>query len=197
MRTVSLALALVLAASTAHAQTAPPATASADAGAPTPRSASPGRQAIVRGEAAYIARNWDAALAAFREAAQQPGERTEALLDVGYTLAQRGDREGAIGSFREAIQAAIATNDAANRVRALQAIANTLEAAGRWSDAVVAWQDYVNFAEANPSISNAAYARARIEAIRRRDELEQRSAQVRARIEERRRQNARGPQPQQ
>jgi hypothetical protein len=72
-----------------------------------------------------------------------------------------------------------------------------LEAAKRWNDAVTAWNEWIAFVNGHPSIGNAANGRARIDAIHHRDELEQQYAPVRQRIEQRRQQNARGPQQQQ
>jgi Flp pilus assembly protein TadD len=187
MRTLSLlALGIVLLAPAARAQSTTPAAAQTPA-----RTASAGRQALVRAQAAYVARNFDEALTAFREAATHAPERAEALLGVGYTLSQRGDREGAVSAFREALQLSIAAQEVLPRVRALQAIANTFEGAGRWDEALTAWQEYVDFAERHPSYGTAAYGRSRIETIRDRQDLEHRYAPVRARIEERRSSNGR------
>lgn len=194
-------VALTLATAPVMAQTTGAAPARAPGNNNTPartRTASAARQALARAQAAYVARDYEAALAAFREASRPadatPTERCEAALGVGYTLFQRGDRDGALGAFREALQISIANNDPLNRSRALQAIASLHEAAGRWNEAATAWQDYIGFAEANPSVASAANGRARLQAIRQREEVERQAATVRARIEERQRQNARGPQ---
>lgn len=160
------------------------------------RSASPARQAIARGQAAYVARNFDEAMSAFQEALTSEAERPEATLDVGYTQQARGDHDAALSSYREAERLAAAANDHWTRARAMQAIANLLEARGRWDEASTAWQEFATFADRHTEVANAAFARARVEAIRQRAALNDRYAVVRQRIEERRRANARGPQQQ-
>src|SRR5215207_6882588 len=63
------------------------------------RAASPGRLAIVRAQTAYLARDYDAALAAYREAQRQTPERAEGTLGTGYVLAARNDAPGALAAF--------------------------------------------------------------------------------------------------
>lgn len=172
--------------------------ARADAGTPTSGThiAPPGVQALARANAAYVARDWAAAMTAFREAQQYAEQRVQALLGVGHCMAQQGNADGALAAFREAVRASAGPQVLpSDRVRALQAVAIQLEAMTRWSEALAAWQEWVAFAEAHPTVANPAVGRARIQAIRARNEREQFDAQVRARIEERRRRNAQPPQP--
>ncbi len=200
-----VSLALFVTASTgsaiAQARTATSASSTARTGssaAPTPgHAATPARLAIVRGQQAYVAHRYDEALAAFREAQGNADQRVEATLNIGYTLAARNEREAAITAFREAISYCTAADDALNRTRALQAIANTYEAMGNVEQSLAAWQDYLGFAEAHPTLATAATARARIEALHQRQQADTRDALVRTRIEERARRNAQGNQGQQ
>lgn len=171
----------------------------ADAGAPSSgtRLAPPGMQALARGNAAYVARDWAAAMTAFREAQGHAEQRVQAMLGVAHCMAQQGNADGALAAFREAAAASAQQNVvASDRVRALQSVAIQLEAMGRWSDALAAWQEWVTFAEAHATVANPAIGRARVQAIQARDERERAESQVRARIEERRRRNAQGPQQQ-
>jgi hypothetical protein len=166
-----------------------------DAGAPSgTRTATPGQQALMRGNTAYASRDWAAALTAFREAQGHAEQRVQATLGVGHCLAQQGNAEGALGAFREAATASAQPSaQPVDRVRALQAVATQLEAMGRWADALGVWQEWVTYAEAHPTVSNPAIGRARVQAIQARDERERVESQVRARIEERRRRNAQNP----
>jgi tetratricopeptide (TPR) repeat protein len=201
LASAGLSLALVSASQPTLAQNrarAAAAASSASSASPAPgRTASPARLALVRGQQAYVAHRYDEALAAFREAQGAADERVEATLDIGYTQAARNEREAAIATFREAISFCTAADDAINRTRALQAIANTYEAMGNIEQSLAAWQDYLSFAEAHPTLANAAVARARIDALHQRQQADTRDAQVRQRIEERRRRNAAGNQGQQ
>ncbi len=164
----------------------------AASGSPAPgtRSATPARLTLVRGQQAYVAHRYDEALSAFREAASAADQRTEATLGIGYALAARNEREAAITTFREVISFSTAAEDHNNRTRALQAIANTYEAMGNLEQALAAWTEYLNFAEAHPTNATSATARARIDAIHTRQQNDTRDAQVRQRIDERRRRNA-------
>lgn len=148
----------------------------------------------MRGHAAYVARDWAAAIAAYREAQQHAEQRVQALLGVAHCLAQQGNADGALAGFREAAQASTQSSALpSDRARALQAVATQLEAMGRWSEALSAWQEWISFADAHPTVVNPAIGRARLSAIQARDERERADSQVRARIEERRRRNAQNP----
>lgn len=171
--------------------------ARADAVAPASgtRMAPPGVQALARANTAYVARDWAAAMTAFREAQNHTEQRVQALLGVGHCMAQQGNADGALAAFREAAGASAGQNvPPADRVRALQAVAIQLEAMARWTEALTAWQEWVVFADAHPTVANPAIGRARVQAIQARDERERTESQVRARIEERRRRNAQNPQ---
>lgn len=180
---------------TANAQARPTPPATADAGVTGTRTAPPGMAALARANAAFAARDWAAALNAFREAQQHQEQRVEATLGVGSTLAQQQNADGALASYREAVDlTAGASAVPLSRVRALQALASHLEAMARWADALAAWNEFVTYAEAHPTVANAGIGRARVQAIQARDERERADSQVRARIEERRRRNAQSPQ---
>lgn len=157
--------------------------------------AAPGVQALARGNAAYVARDWAAALTAFREAQQHAEQRVQAMLGAAHCLAQQGNADGALAGFREAAGASAGQSVLpGDRLRALQAVAIQLEAMTRWSEALTAWQEWVTFADAHPTVANPAVGRARVQAIQARDERERTESQVRARTEERRRHNAQNPQ---
>jgi tetratricopeptide (TPR) repeat protein len=176
---------------TVLAQATARAAQSADAGVANAHSATPGMAALARGNAAFAARDWAAALTAFREAQGHQEQRVEATLGVGSTLAQQSNADGALASYREAMSlTAGADAPPMARVRALQMVATQLEALARWADALAAWNEFVTYAAAHPTVANAEIGRARVQAIQARDERERSDAQVRQRIEERRRRNA-------
>lgn len=182
----------------ANAPAATPAPAPQAAGANRPastRSATPGRAALTRGAASYVARDYAAALAAFREAQTDREARLEALLGVGYATAARGDSDGAVDALRAAVAQAITANDDATRARALQAIAILQEGAGHWADAETAWRDAQSFADSHsPAFAGlSAVARDRMLKIQQRADRERVEAAVRQRIEDRQRHNASQP----
>lgn len=150
---------------------------------------------MVRGNTAYVARDYAAAMTAFREAQTDREARLDALLGVAYATAARGDIDGAVDALRAATAQAISANDDANRARALQGVAILLEGAGRWSDAESAWRDAQTFADSHtPAFAGlAAVARDRQLKIQQRADRERTEATVRQRIEERQRHNASQP----
>ncbi len=168
------------------------ATARGDAGAPSgTRMATPGQQALARAGTAYAARDWAAALTAFRAAQGHAEQRVQGTLGVAHCLAQQGSGDGALAAFREAVTESTQPSvTPADRARALQALATQLEAMGRWDEAVSGWEAWVAFIEAHSSEGSVEIGRTRIQVIRSRADRERVEAQVRARIEERRRHNA-------
>lgn len=164
------------------------------AGATNTHTATPGRQALSRANAAYVARDWAAALGAFREAQQHSAERVEATLGVGFVMAQQNNAEGALTAFREAVSLTAGQDALAlDRVRALQSVSMQYEAIGRWSDALAGWQAFVTYAQAHPTVANPAIGQARVLAVQAREQRERLDGQVRTRIEERRARNATPP----
>jgi len=184
-----IALAVVaLAPASALAQTpAAPTTAAAPPRAPTPL-----QQAILRGITAYRQQGWDAAAAAFRDAARLDGASPTPQLYLGCTAAARGDAASAQGFFREALRLATVGADDMNQARARIAMSTLLEAGASWDPARLEWEQFVRFADAHATTVPAGVGRARLDALMRRTAVAQESEPVRQRIEERLRVNATG-----
>ncbi len=157
-----------------------------------PHAATPLVQAIARGSDAYHRHDYDAALAAFRDAASIDPQGALPVLYLAYVTAARGDLAGALSGFREAAARAGSTSDDPTRARALTEVAMTLEGLGHWDEARTAWREAGSFAESHADVGYPATARARTTAIRGRDDMEQQYAPVRQRIADRLRANAAG-----
>lgn len=172
-----------------------PATAlSQDAPAAPPRAASPYEQSLRRGAEAFSRREFDAAMTAFRDAAQRDPRSAVPWLRMAAVSRGRGEAATALGNFREALRLATETGAGADadRARALTGVAELDEAQGLWREAIGAWGVVAGFADAHAGVASPAVARARIEAIRRREALDREYAPVRERIAERLRVNAAG-----
>jgi len=171
-----------------------PARAPAPASAPsTPtRGPSPFDASLHRGAEAFARRDFDAAMAAFRDAVQRDPRSAVPWLRMAAVARARNDAATAMGNYREALRLAIEASADADRARALIGIADLDEAQGLWREAIGAWGAVAEFADAHPTVTSAAVPRARIEAIRQRDSRDREYAPVRERIAERIRVNAAG-----
>lgn len=199
MRRALVTLSLLCTPALAAAQTpapvaAPAAQPAAQATAPAAGAsrATPFQAAMQRGVTAYQQSNWEAAATAFREAAGLDARSAQPALYLGYVARARNDAPTAMAQFREAQRIAMAEGDDASRARAMAAVADLEERAGRWDEARAGWQAYTVFADGHASVSFPAVGRGRIEAINRRAALATEYEPVRTRIAERLARNASG-----
>ena len=166
---------------------------SASAQAPTPgHGMTPLQESLRRGDMAFVAHDLDGAAAAYREAAQRDPHSAVAQLRLAAVARARDDAASALGNVREALRISTEAQADADRARAMCAIAEIDEAQGHWSEALTAWGAVRDFGAAHPGAASATVASSRIDAIRRRDQLEHDYAPVRERIAERLRINAAG-----
>jgi len=190
-KTLTLALALVLAPTLVAAQNArsTPAPAAAPA---TPPGTPPYATATANGLRLLMARDFDGALAAFRQAVQIAGSDPTAFYYMGETQRVRGNLVDALEMFRTAARLASAASDTRTQARALQGVAETLERTeGKRNEAGTAWTEYMRFADQNQGVGFPDLARARIAALDAMRELDATYADVRERIAMRERENAR------
>lgn len=177
------------------ARPAPAPAAAAPAAPTTPapaREVTPFQAALNRGAQAFHDRQFDAAAAAFRDAATRDPRSPLPQLFLGAVAQAQGNAANALGAYREAARIAQAEGDDASRGRALAGIASVHEGQQRWDDARNTWQEYTTFADAHAQATFPAVGRARTDAIARRASLETEYAPVRERIAERLRINASG-----
>ena len=191
MRRALVTLSLLCTPALAAAQTPAPAAPAAAPAAGASR-ATPFQAAMQRGVTAFQQRNWEAAATAFREAAGADARSAQPALYLGFVARARDDAATAMAQFREAQRIAMAEGDDASRARAMAAVADLEERAGRWDEARAGWQAYTVFADGHASVSFPAVGRGRIEAINRRAALATEYEPVRTRIAERLARNASG-----
>ena len=176
--------------------TALPALAAAQAAAPaaptTPRGTPPYATQCANGLRLLMARDFDGALAAFRQATSIAGSDPIAFYYMGETQRVRGNLPDALEMFRTA--ARLAGTDARWQARAMQGIAETLERTeGKRNEARTAWTEYVRFVDQNQGVGYPDLGRARIQALDAMRELDETYADVRERIATRARLNAARP----
>lgn len=182
---LTLALALATLPNLAAAQATPPAAAAPDGTPPYATATSNGLRLL-------IARDFDGALGAFRQAVQIAGSDPTAFYYMGETQRVRGQLADALEMFRTAARLAGAANDGIMQARSLQGVAETLEQTeGKRNEARTAWTEYMRFVDQNQGVGFPELARARIAALDAMRELDETYADVRERIATRVRENAR------
>jgi tetratricopeptide (TPR) repeat protein len=165
-------------------------TAATAAPAPPPSRTPPAWEAVQRGHRAFLARDFDTALAAYREAAMSTPPLPIAHYFIGCALRAKQQFDEAIESFRTAARLAGDT-DPGLRAKALFNVAMTLELKNTYPQAREAWQEYKAFCTTHAAIACfPAVADGRIAQMTIIDQLEQAYAAVRQRIADRERQAA-------
>jgi tetratricopeptide (TPR) repeat protein len=184
---VALTLALV-------SITVPAIVAAQAAPAGAPHGTPPYATACESGLRLLVSRDFDGALAAFRQAVQISGSDPRAFYYMGEAQRVRGNLNDALEMFRTAARLASASGDARMQARGLQGIAETLERIeGKRNEARTAWTEYMRFADQNTAVAFPDLARARIQALDAMRELDETYADVRERIATRVRENASAP----
>ncbi len=201
---VVLALALACAPALAAAQprTAPRAGAGAAAqraqpGQPAqPRAPSAYQQAVQNGVRLVLARDFEGAITALRQAVQAEPSNPEAYYFIAEAQRMKGDLTEAVEAFRTALRMAEQANNNRFKARALQGVADSLEQIeGRTDDARTAWGAYGTFADGHRDVSFPDVGRARIAAMDAVAEQERAYVEVRRRIHDREEANARPRRP--
>lgn len=167
------------AAGLAHAQVAGPVTPVTSTGA-TPYSA-----AIQKGDSAYVARDFDAAVSAYREELQKNPNGTGAHYRLGQAQLAKGDSAEAEASWQTALR--FVANDAALKSKVLFALADLKERDKAYDDAIARWKAYQEHAQAQPNAKGIHLATA-AERLKRLEEWKantEASAAVKARIQKR------------
>lgn len=151
--------------------------------------------AIQRGHRAFIARDFDTALAAYREAAMATPPVPITHYFIGAAQRAKGQIDEALESFRTASRLA-GDSDAALKAKALMNIAWMLEMKQDLAGAREAWLEYKTWCTTHASIAGFPQtADERVAAIEKIQQLDQAYAAVRQRIAERQAQAAQNPTP--
>jgi len=151
--------------------------------------------AIQRGHRAFQARDFDTALAAYREAAMATPPLPIAHYFIGAAQRAKGQLDEALESFRTVSRLA-GESDAGLKAKALMNIAMTLEAKQDLAGARESWLEYKTWCTTHASIAGfPATADERVAAIDAIRQLDETYAAVRQRIAEREQIAAQTPPP--
>lgn len=201
------AIALLALETSALAQTAPqPAPASAPpaaapapaAAAPAPPPAAPGAPATPRpatgpspysavvnkGDAAYVARDFDGAIAAYREELSKNPNSAIAHYRLGEAQLAKGDTKEAEQSWQNALR--FADKDVKLRQKALFLLSDLRERLKYYDDAIAYWKQYSTELQAHPEVQGyAGTAAERTKRIEEWKKISEDAAAVKERIKKR------------
>jgi tetratricopeptide (TPR) repeat protein len=155
-------------------------------------SASPYAAALTKGHGAYMARDYPAAMQAYKEAIAQDGSDPLAYYFLGEAQIAGGSTVEADASFAAGLRFAGSKDDV--RGKLLFVIADLRERQGKWPEAKKAWEEYAQFLATHPGVKGyAATATERVKVVDARVDLDAKYAPVRQRIEDRIKENASVP----
>jgi tetratricopeptide (TPR) repeat protein len=145
---------------------------------------SPFWSAIVRGDSAYVARDFDAAVSAFREAITSEPQNPLGHLRMGEAQRAKGDLQEAERSFSAALR--FSGNAPEHRAKALFLLADLSESQRQFQVAKDRWNAYIDLAGQSPQVRTFAdNAAERIRRIEKWQQLETEYAAVKQRIDKR------------
>lgn len=148
-------------------------------------------QLVAQGVSRMTQGDSSGAIDSFRQALSNDGARPHAPYYLAVANRVGGDLDAAVSGFQRAAELAMRADEPRWQARSLQGVASTLERMeGRLEDAREAWQAYVTFADAHPTLAFPMMGRARIQAIDMLTEQENVYGGVRERIAEREREQA-------
>lgn len=145
---------------------------------------SPYLETINKGNAAYLAKDWDGAAAAYREAIGKEASKPLAHYLLGETLVAAGKLDEADKAWQEALKAA--ANDDPMRAKVLFVVADLRERQGKFDEAAAAWKEYGGFVSSREKANGyAATATEREKVITTHKDLAVKYGEVKKRIEQR------------
>lgn len=143
---------------------------------------SPYMETINKGNAAYGAKDWDGAIAAYRDAIGKEASKPLAHYLLGETFVASGKLDEADKAWQEALK--VATGDDPMHAKVLFVIADLRERQGKWDEAAAAWKEYGGFVASHPKANGyAATATERDKVITTHKDLATKYAEVKKRIE--------------
>jgi tetratricopeptide (TPR) repeat protein len=146
---------------------------------------SPFMERVNEGAAAYVAGDYAKAIELFRKAIEQDPDKALGHYLLGEAYLADKKLEEAERAWQAALQHA--DKDIRTKAKVLFALADLRERQGRLADAATAWKEYESFVNANAGAGYPATAADRQRAIAAHDDLAQKYAKVKERIEQRQR----------
>ena len=175
--------------STSGSVAAPVGSASASGAARDAKSKPAVANAISKGHAAYMARDYPGAIQAYKEAIAQDAADPAGYYFLGEAQLVGATAVEADGSFTTGLRYVGSKDDW--RGKLLFVIADLRERQGKWSDAKKAWEEYAQFLATHPDVKGyAATATERVKVVDARADLDTKYAPVKQRIEQRLKENA-------
>jgi tetratricopeptide (TPR) repeat protein len=139
---------------------------------------------IMKGHAAYVARDFQGAIAAYKDAIKDDANDPFAHYFLGEAQLAAGNVAEADASFAAGLRVVGAKDDI--HAKLLFVVADLRERQGKWPDAKKAWEEYAQFLSAHPNAKGyAATATERNKVIDTHVDLETKYAAVKQRIEQR------------
>lgn len=145
---------------------------------------SPFWEAIVKGDNAYVARDFDVAIAAYKKAIEAKPRDGLGHLRLGAAELAKGHVEDAEKAFQQAVR--FAAEDPKLRAKAEFCLADLQERKKAYDEAAARWRQYGDFVKAKPEAKGfEATAAERAKRIDEWKQLSADSAEVKLRIEKR------------
>lgn len=148
------------------------------------RGISPFMIKVLKGNAAYAARDFPASIAAYREAIQEDPQHPLGHYMLGQAQLAAGNLGEAEASWQHGLR--LAGGQKQLHAKLLFVLADLRERQAKWAEAKQGWEAYAAFCRANPDANGyPASAEGRIKAVDKRDEVAKKAAVVKQRIEAR------------
>lgn len=145
---------------------------------------SPFWEAILKGDNAYVARDFDTAIAAYKKAIEAKPQDGLGHLRLGAAELAKGNSDEAEKAFQQAVR--FGAEDPKVRAKAEFCLADLHERKKSYDQAAARWQQYGDFVKSKPEAKGfEATARERVKRIDEWKKLSADSAEVKLRIEKR------------
>jgi tetratricopeptide (TPR) repeat protein len=139
---------------------------------------------VMKGHAAYVARDFQGAIAAYKDAIKDDASDPFAHYFLGEAQLAAGNVAEADASFAQGLRVVGAKDDL--HAKLLFVVADLRERQGKWPDAKRAWEEYAQFLSSHPNARGyAATATERNKVIDNHVDLETKYAAVKQRIDQR------------
>ena len=145
---------------------------------------SPFWEAILKGDNAYVARDFDTAIAAYKKAIESKPQEGLGHLRLGGAELAKGNTDEAEKAFQQAVR--FSAQDPAVRAKAEFCLADLHERKKSYDEAAVRWRQYGDFVKSKPESKGfEATANERVKRVEEWKKLSADSAEVKLRIEKR------------